>query len=666
MTSHYGVSQSTDISQRLEDLMKTLETYHLAPPEIDESFTKRVGETLSSLIDPQMLILSSEDKEMIASIVPLLGVDHRQFDVAQLEKVRDIYNAAIKDRRAHVESLTWTQLNFQVADTLRMVSDEITLDDELIRSRWEKLIKLDMMTSYVEQISGGEPSVEGFQDKLASLYDRAYSKVMCFFEGMNEDESASSSFIEDSFLRAISMSFDQHSVYLSSRDKEGFVGDLTQETLSFGFDVSPNVIGDLEVVQIIPGGPAWLSNEINEGDIIRSARDVRGNSYDFVCAKGGEVAEVFGSSEVMDVTFKIIKKSSEEIEVRLQKAELEVEDNKIQSYILEDEKRLAYIYLPSFYTSSLSHLYFGEGCSKDLATELIRLKREKVEGLILDLRDNGGGSLQEAVQIAGIFVSHGGVALLKDDEKVHVLKDPNRGQLYNQPLVVMINGHSASASELLAASLKDHNRAILVGTPSYGKGTSQVIMPIDAHSYSSRDYYKSKSEDFVKITTGAFYNVQGENINGSGIHPDILLPDTYYIEAQKEKKKRRALHVRDEEKKVYYYPYDALPIKALRERSKERISKRVFFQNIENEHKTKPIILSFDFIKELVGKEAEMITEDQSFSLEVQLPSYIDDIDIFESDDSLVYKKNLINLQKDVYIHESYHILKDLINQTKK
>ena len=142
---------------------------------------------------------------------------------------------------------------------------------------------------------------------------------------------------------------------------------------------------------------------------------------------------------------------------------------------------MGYISLPAFYTDWQNNDKAGNGCADDVAKEIVKLKKENIEGLILDLRYNGGGSMQEAVDLSGIFIDAGPVAQIKSrDAKVYTMKDVNRGStIYDGPLILMVNGYSASASEMVAGTLQDYNRAVIVGSPTYGKATAQVVLPMD-------------------------------------------------------------------------------------------------------------------------------------------------------------------------------------------
>src|SRR6185295_15214954 len=183
-----------------------------------------------------------------------------------------------------------------------------------------------------------------------------------------------------------------------------------------------------------------------------------------------------------------------------EKREEDDDDNKVKSFLLKGSKTIGFLSLPAFYEDWENEKGIN-GCANDVAKEILKLKKESIEGLILDLRYNGGGSMQEAVELAGIFVDAGPVGQYKTREaKVYTLKDVNRGTIYDGPLMVLVNGYSASASEMVAGTLQDYNRAVIVGSPTYGKATAQVVLPMDTTINPGDDNKNKKAASDLKVT----------------------------------------------------------------------------------------------------------------------------------------------------------------------
>ena len=215
--------------------------------------------------------------------------------------------------------------------------------------------------------------------------------------------------------------------------------------------------------------------------------------------------------------------------------------------------------MPGFYTDWESD--YAKGCANDMAKELIKLKQEKVDGIIIDLRNNGGGSMKEAIELSGIFINAGPVAISVDNNRQPLVhKDPNMGAIYDGPLLVMVNGFSASASELLAASLQDYHRAIIVGSPTFGKASGQGVYPLIDKSYAYNRSHKATQFGFTKVTTFKFYRITGASHQQKGIIPHIMLPDLFYKTASDEASLPYALPEDSVVKKTYYKALPDLPI----------------------------------------------------------------------------------------------------------
>ncbi|MFM7854973.1 MAG: carboxy terminal-processing peptidase, partial [Flammeovirgaceae bacterium] len=210
-----------------------------------------------------------------------------------------------------------------------------------------------------------------------------------------------------------------------------------------------------------------------------------------------------------------------------------------------------------------------KGCANDVAAELIKLKKENIEGLILDLRFNGGGSIKEAIEFAGIFINVGPLMVLQaKGQPLFTLKDTTPGAAYSGPLVIIVNGLSASASEMVAASLQDHQRALIVGTPTFGKSNGQSLIPI----------IEKDTTAHVKATTVRLYRITGKSYQQKGVQPDIVLPDFSQHLGYSEKKLPRSLPTDSILKKTYYTPLPIPSLSDLRKKSNQRTSQNKFFQ----------------------------------------------------------------------------------------
>lgn len=275
------------------------------------------------------------------------------------------------------------------------------------------------------------------------------------------------------------------------------------------------------------------------------------------------------------------KKDNSVVDIEIERDKVQLEDGKAKSVMLNIPgtlKNIGYINLPKFYSSF--ELEGGNSCAFDVLTEINKLKEEDVNGIILDLRNNSGGSLNDVVDMTGFFIEEGPIVQVKgreDNPYLHLDKD--KSVEYDGPLVIMVNQFSASASEIIAAALQDYNRAIIVGTPTFGKGTVQRFFDLDR---AVRGYDDMKPLGNVKMTVQKFYRVDGGSTQLKGVIPDITLPDLYtYIDVGEKEYKNAMTWT---EIKPVKYSQNVAQItqkKALAEKSKERISKHPQFLLIE-------------------------------------------------------------------------------------
>ncbi len=268
-------------------------------------------------------------------------------------------------------------------------------------------------------------------------------------------------------------------------EKKGFETELSGFEYSTGMGLGQNEDGNYEVDRLEPGGNAWRSGELHKGDVVLSIKKGTGTAKELSEMDEDEVDALLSgnSDEKVELTVKTAAGVTKKI--TLTKEKVTNDEGIVKSYVISGKQKIGYIKLPDFYSRESHDIQteddvIFDGCANDVSKEIVKLTRDTITGLILDLRYNGGGSMWEAMQLAGIFIDYGPVGSVKDKEgKVRFLKDPNRGTAYDGPLLVLINGASASASELTSAMLQDYKRALIVGSTTYGKGTAQYMLPLD-------------------------------------------------------------------------------------------------------------------------------------------------------------------------------------------
>lgn len=383
-------------------------------------------------------------------------------------------------------------------------------------------------------------------------------------------------YVASVFCDALANCFDPHTEYMPIEEKQQFDGELGTEGYYFGLSVDENENGDLAIDRLVPGSPAWKCGELNKGDILIKLAWEGKDTIDLMGADRYELSELLQGSNDMVMSLTIKKADGILKTIPLVKEKMRNEENVVKSMIIKGEPKIGYLYLPDF--------YYGErgaagSCAGDVAREIIKLKTQGIAGLILDVRYNGGGSLLEALDMAGIFINEGPLGIIKEkSDKPVTLKDMSRGTIYDGPLAVLVNAQSASASELLAAVLQDYNRAVIIGSTTFGKGTAQIIIPVDTLNRSGAPEY-----GFVKVTTSKFYRIKGTTTQYTGVVPDIILPDLFDDLNYHEHALPEALTPDTIAANKYYKPLAPLPVSQLSVKSKIRVAANTKFARIKDQ-----------------------------------------------------------------------------------
>jgi len=320
------------------------------------------------------------------------------------------------------------------------------------------------------------------------------------------------------------------------------------------------------------------------------------------------------------------RKAGKNFDVLVEKQVIKDEENTVYSFIIEKDIKIGYIKIPSFYADFEDNN--SKGCAQDVVKEIIKLQKDNIKGLVIDLIDNGGGSMEEAIKLAGIFVDRGPISVVIDKDKIQTLiEDPFKGMFYKDPIVILVNGNSASASEFFAAALQDYNRALLIGSTTLGKATMQTILPLE----------ENDKENFVKVTVNKFYRITGKSHQSVGISPNIMLPEIYETIFQKESNFPTALKNDSITTSIKFKTYfkNSL-IEKIIKKSNERITNDSYFNTIKTLNKR---------IDNLVNQTRTVIpvNVDAVFEEQNNVTNLWDDITFFNSKsiDLNVYNSNL-------------------------
>ncbi len=661
-------------------LRKTLETKHYSLRTIDDKLSGQVLLQLIKTLDPHGLYFQLSDWKELAVYRHQIDDELAGNTWKFLPLVTSLYKQRLLQADKVIGEITQQPFVFSLTETISLteaVPDSLRLSatDKEYRQRWIKWLKYQTIDEMVDDM---DEVIAGNIDKINAREPAARSKIQTIerrkIKRMLEYPAGFEAFVAMAFFNTVAECFDPHSNYLSPITQKNFEAALSTEGLSFGMDLNESDKGDITIARLVPGGPAWKSNELNKDDALIALKWAGKNAVDLTGADAYEVEDMLNASaDKLEVTVR--KANGSEKKVVLIREKIREDENIVKSYLLKGDAKIGYLSLPGFYTETEDASALG--CANDVAKEIIKLKEAKIEGLILDIRYNGGGSLQEGLNLAGIFIDEGPLGMLREsDQKTTVMKDLNRGTVYDGPLVLMVNGQSASASELLAATLQDYNRAVVVGSPTYGKATGQVVLPLSAHANPMAQKEARTKWGFAKVTVNKLYRITGKSAQLAGVQPHIRQPDIYEAIAYREAAKPFALAADSVMKKVSFNPLKPLPIADLSQKSKARTATHPSFRAIEKmneiqrnqvaEH-TRTIPLHPAAFRTSVLEtyqrwqtlQKAMKVSVSTFTVEnthydrelIKIDSYSKEVN-----DGLIE-----NIRQDIYIEEAYQIIKDLI-----
>lgn len=397
-------------------------------------------------------------------------------------------------------------------------------DEKELQHLYKKRLLFNVLREVAELSTNKDSLVRNF-DRLAM---ESKANIFDKFECKAEAYALTKTEFCNLFFSTFCSYFDPHTDYFSESDKSSFYATVSSDNMTFGFYMSMSEKDEMTVEEIIPGSSAYFSEKIDKGDQLLKVT-YQNNEYHIACSSMKKIEEIITSKEYTTADFTFRKKSGEIYSVRLNKKVMKDYQNNVYSFKLKKgNDYFGYIRIPSFYAT------FENGkssVSNDVAKEVYKLEGDGVSGIIIDIQNNGGGSMEEAVKLSGLFIDVGPLAVMSDGkQKREILKDQNRGTIYNGPMIVMINGFSASASEFFANAMQDYNRAIIVGNRSLGKASMQRIIPID-----------DQNQEFVKLTLEKFYRITGKSNQYVGITPDVEIPLLFDKQMPREDSNKTAL-----------------------------------------------------------------------------------------------------------------------------
>ncbi len=470
------------------------------------------------------------------------------------------------------------------------------------------------------------------------------------------------------YMNSYSEVFDPHTNYFSPRDKEDFDVNFTGKVIGIGAIIQERK-GNLFLGALTIGAPAWKSKQLSEGDKILKVRSLPNKeAVNVVGMLSDEAVRLIRGKEGTAVTLTVEKKDKTVQEVTMIREEVAMEDTYARSIIInsKDGKKFGFINLPGF--NAEFDKEDGRNASDDIKNEIIKLKAQNVQGIILDLRNNGGGSLTEVGDIMGLFMNAGPYVQVKDGQgKIQTLRNKTNSPIWTGPLAIMQNELSASASEILAGAMQDYGRAVVIGSPqSFGKGTVQTFVDLNR--------FLNTNDDFgsLKLTIQKFYRITGESTQKKGIESDIEMKDFFTFSEIGERYDDFAL-AWDKIPNVAFDKVNGINIPKMKQNSAERMSANPNYQLLlesaqwkENMGKEQSITVNqtkfFELMKQRKA-EIKKFEKLDKFNNGLVFSIYPQEVQREKTDE--VFKKKTDNwkklLSKDVYLQEAVNIISEMI-----
>ncbi|MBI3142259.1 MAG: carboxy terminal-processing peptidase [Bacteroidetes bacterium] len=474
------------------------------------------------------------------------------------------------------------------------------------------------------------------------------------------------------FINSLNAAFGPHTEYFPPQERENFEMRMTGRLEGIGAQLTKDN-EYIKVVYIVPGSASWRQGELKENDLIIKVAQQGEEAVDIVDAPMKDAIKMIRGPKGTEVTLTIQKPSGETKEITIVRDVVVQDETYAKSALIDNSNtkhKLGYIYLPSFYSTFGG--MDGRSSAIDVKTEVERLMAVGAKGIILDLRNNGGGSLQEAVDMAGLFFDKGPVVQVKDEGRPpRVYGDRDPSVTYAGPIVVMVNNFSASASEILAAALKDYGRAIVVGNRTFGKGTVQTMM--DLNEYLKKEDNPSGPLGSLKITIQQFYRVNGASTQLHGVHPHIYFPNEYgFMEGSIAQEKNPLPW--DSLAPANYMPSNlgTYNLDKIMKNSAKRMEKSHIFTEVNRRNDA--LRLQREKTLVMLNLDEEMKQREQANALQKEFKElftpdghlHFTSLQVFKEEEDEAVKKEKKEawekaLQKDFYLYEAIDILEDAI-----
>lgn len=550
-TSGIGGSKDIIVTPRqrlLSAVGAILEEQHYSPKDINDAFSKQVFKKFIDELDGDKSHFLQSDLAALKKYETTIDDEiHGNSPIEFEPAVSALYDQRIKEVTEIYKEILSKPFSFTKDENIVLDGDKLNYvaTEAERKERWRKKLKYYTLERYADLLEQREKNKDTKDFKVktdAELEKDARDRVLKI---MNETyERIQKTFKEDerfnSFINVITNMMDPHSDYFPPVEKRSFDERMSGKFYGIGATLTKDDYG-IKIASIVTGGAAWKSGEVVVNDVITKVAQGKEEPVDVTGFDVTDAVKLIRGNKGTEVKLTIKKQDGSIKVISLIREEVVQDELDVRSAVIQQgNQKIGYIWLPDFYADFDAEN--GHRCSQDVAKEVVKLKAENVKGIVIDIRNNGGGSLYEVVKMVGLFIKSGPVVQVKERSgrvDQNTWRDNDESVLYDGPLAVLVNEFSASASEIFAGAIQDYKRGIIIGSSStYGKGTVQRQIPFGNRN----DLYSGRTDmGAMTLTFQKFYRVNGSSTQLKGITPDVVLPDAYEYYKGREKDNPEAL-----------------------------------------------------------------------------------------------------------------------------
>lgn len=670
----------TKYEKIFQQVGEMLEQAHYSPEAIDDKFSKEIFKKYLASLDGDKNIFLQTDIRDLKKYETRIDDEIHGAPMEFFHAVEAIYLKRLKEVSTYYSDILAKPFSFNIDESVLLDGEKLDypVSEFARKENWRKKLKYLTLERYSdlldnrEQNKGTKDFIVKSDEELEKDAREKVSKIMIRnFDRLNNKVNEEERF--SMLVNTITTSMDPHTTFFPPIEKRYFDEQMSGRFFGIGASLRYED-GNIKIATLVTGSPAWKSQQVAVGDVVMKVGQGADEPTDMSGFDTEDAVKVIRGKKGTEVRLTLKKADGTIKVVSLIRDEIVTEETFARSVIInQNGKKIGYIFLPEFYADW--ERPNGNKSAIDVAREIVKLKEQGIEGIIMDLRNNGGGSLYDVVQMVGYFIEDGPIVQVKDRMgNPNILRDRDRSVLYDGPLTVMVNEFSASASEIFAAAIQDYQRGVIIGsTSTYGKGTVQRNIGLD---YGNSLLSGSQQElGTVKLTLQKFYRINGGSTQQKGVTPDIVIPDQMEYLKYREKNNPDALPW-DEIQHAEYSPtkqfYDLSRIKSS---SFDRINNQNTFKSIKetnawfekiNDKEYSLNLLKYKEEQKQIKSAFKKIDETAKTNPQLELSLLpTDEKKLAEDNDKLERRKQwLKSLSKDIYLSESVNVISDMIKQT--